>query len=366
MVNWDLSGQIRLNSSSGTRIADEVVAAVIAPGRALGQDRSSSPGMSNCPGNFNASNYLEARTGIGNNHTPSAVASGVTTLANGSANDPVLNDQVIHITAQELLAISRKRPDFDFSRDSEANRGALRTLTRTVATCLANYAQNSRKAVDPLATDNGDRRMPWAGMRVQIGNTALDSTEQDVFDETGLLAGRVPTASLAFAIFGNPRFLEVCPSFGPVRNWWNHWRDHLYYAVSVDFSPFDPFEESNLLTATMCRGHCLSATDDDPDSYKYAAIVIFAGEKIGAQQRRLAYDVVTNTNALADRHDFANYLEGKNRVNFAQVPPLTYLNPPTALQRVYGRATTPPNEYNDIMYCIRVPTAFATPSIEPC
>jgi hypothetical protein len=154
-----------------------------------------------------------------------------------------------------------------------------------------------------------------------------------------------------------------------MKNWWRHWRDHLFYALAADFSP--PTSASG---GQACVGRCLQVSGSPVDHY--AAVVMFAGPALPGQQRRNNSDAsLAENTADADRVVAANYLEHRNRTRIASPVAIGPAGEPitgilcvteTCMEnRRYGFDTTSAESYNDLLYCITgVPGG--TPSVDYC
>jgi type II secretory pathway pseudopilin PulG len=293
MLNWDSEGRFRIMGPDGTTVIagatnpELVVAVVVAPGPAFGgqvrgTDATAAP---NCGGNYTAANYLDTGPGAINNAAPAV--SGMATFVQGARTN-TFNDRMVFITVRDIWDAVARRTDM-MARFTQ--------LTRQVAVCIASY---------PTSGGSTDRRMPWAVSLSQSGYT-LNSQYADTYN---LEFGRTPysaTTSDSYTGFssGNPSpndhvMLERTSAVGGNGrcstwnarddNWWQHWRDHLFYAVSSRFEPNDS-------PGNNCSSNCLRVNSS---SYVYAGIVMFAGR--GATMR-------TTT---AQKGNAGNYLYSEN------------------------------------------------------
>lgn len=301
MLNWDSEGRFRimgpdanpvkvrdpLNPTGPTVDLDLVVAVIIAPGPAFGaQTRGTDATFApTCGGNYTASNYLDTGPGSVNNANPTI--SGQATFIQGARTN-TFNDQVVYITVRDIWDAVTRRTDM---------MARFTLLTRQVAVCLATY---------PTAGGSSDRRLPWAVSLSQSPYT-LNSNYPD---STNLEFGRTPysasasDSSTGFSS-GNPSpnnhvMLERTNLVGgngrcttwTARddNWWQHWRDHLFYRVSSRVEPND--SSSNNCTSNNCLRM-------NSSSYVMAGIVMFAGRG-------------TTMRTTAQKGSANNYLNSEN------------------------------------------------------
>jgi len=332
LLNWDSSGQLRVLAAGGPLIAgataaDRPVAVIIAPGSALpGQNRAPlASGTEVCGGNFTAAAYLDQDPLSGILNAALAVLPDVVDdLASGMAGASAPNDQMVFITRGDLERRLLARPDVA---------AKLRQLTLAVTKCIADYGKRNPGGA-------GDKRLPWPApvdlvqyrTAAQYNDTAL-----------GELSGRVPNVvNDSNSRTGNTSagLLTACnaatvPEWTPeMSTLWQHWKDHLFYAVARDFRPDAP-------PAAGC-GTCLSVNG----SGTYAGVVMFAGPRLAALgQTRDEPPMNTDT-----RGSIGNYLEGRNATN----------HPNAGGNGDYqsGAATT---TFNDALYCID-----ASLGVAPC
>jgi len=374
IFNWDTEGQIRVLNTDGTLLADKVAAVIIAPGPPLGQTRM--PGLNAviCAGSHNPADYLEA-TQSASNHTmvdsnPTSQPALSTMIAGGidpATKTELVNDRLAIITTDEIVAAYRRRKDFGaqvLRPDPGWDQGRLRRLMAVIAGCYGSYAQRS---------DPDDRRLPWAGGRVQTtpitqGGTTL--TLAEIRSQNLLLAGRAPsrydTFTTGFGSSSNPNYIAAlagCLADPAAIAWWNQWRDHLYYAVSPDFSPAAP--KPVTACESLSPNRCLRVNGS---TARYAAVLIFAGRHV-AGQTRPQWSAETPT-PLDARQTYANYLEGINLANISAAPtwtpPPDPPDPPDPLDTRYDYRSDaiPGATLNDFAFCIEVtPT---TTTVTPC
>ena len=330
MMNWDTTGQFAVKAADGSYIAGSAattpddsfaVAVIFAPGGALGtQDRStpaaqrppsaSPTWVSACGGNYTAAAYLDTASGI-NNSTVSALASAVTTFIAGRASDS-FNDKLMYITRADIWNAVKKRSDFT---------AGLRALTRRAAECIALYGTQNSSGLT-------DMRLPWASPTA-LTNYAINSRYNDAnLDLSGRLSDRVdtsrtnngtnaiPLTSGNYYLFTNNSYCSYQPY---EQAWYENWKDHLFYALAWNYRPA-------AAKPTVACPACLKVNG----AGNYAAVVMFAGEKLAGQTRTTA----------ASKGAFSNYLEGRNLSN----------DPNSAGNSNYEASASA--TFNDIVYAI--------------
>jgi len=285
MMNWDTSGQFAVMAADGvTYLAGPApdnlaVAVIFAPGAPVsGQNRAPDANARLCPGNYTAANYLETAATVNN----SAISATSNAIA-GSSSD-TFNDQLIYITRADIWKAVKKRSDFQNN---------LRALTRRASECIAMYGTQNQTLTD--------KRLPWASnVPLTSNNYVVNSQYRDA---AGNLSGRLPDlVSISDSATSNsitsPYYLfapwpAYCAYTQGEQDWYDHWKDHLFYAIANSYSP-NPANQS-----TAC-GTCLTINS----SGIYAAVVIFAGENLSGLSR-----------TTADKSDVTKYLEGRNASN---------------------------------------------------
>jgi hypothetical protein len=353
LVNWDTTGQLEVLSLGGSGLlagatADSRAAAVVvAPGPSLEQTRSPAAHTPNCPGNHDPAQYLEAISSLGADNTlatpPSTppagtLSGGLSRLINGYT-DPatgrsLVNDRLIVITPKEIFdAIEKRRPLVGLQEAPNTEPATLlRRLTKRVAQCLGEFPYDRL----PDESVRKDRRLPWAAGPAPA-NYALDASYAEVSERS---VGRVPAYLGASAAMPpappptyftlDPRYLELhCSHWPEIRHWFQHWKDHLFYAVAPDFDQIN-----GVPSDTQCGGNCLtvnSAPSPRP------AVVMFAGRPLVGQSRTLS----------SERGAPANYLEGRNL--------LRTLDPSSGRDHESAPASA---SFNDVLYCIRFETGM--------
>jgi hypothetical protein len=330
LMNWDTNGQLQAYAADGaTRLdsdGNQVVAVIFAPGATLnGQARSD--GSSTCGSNYNPSAYLDRDAAHGIDNADIAAGKFVQGKAGGD-----VNDQMVFITRQELWAAVQKRADFT---------DTLQQLTKRVAECLASYGLNNDAL---LVTDpNKNKSLPRPAPLI-LTNYGNNSNYND--SSTAIYFGRIPntvndsngltsntmTGNLLMPplVGGNPAVNGLnCPrennaaaltELERLYPWWENWKDHLFYALSLEHAPANQ--------PTIPCGNCVTVNG----SGSYAAVVMLAGSGLSGQVRASA---ATD----AQRGVIANYLEGRNATNPA--------NGGTDYQNETASAA-----FNDALYCI--------------
>lgn len=337
MMNWDTNGQFDVMDTNGTSFltgstADtNAVAVIFAPGSSLsGQNRTTPSAWLSptnqvpaCGGNYTASAYLETANGI-NNSVVSGTANASSTFIAGTGGD-TFNDKLVYITRADIWNAIKKRNDFN---------NYLRAMTRRAAECVAMYGNNN---------GNGTNELPWAS-NVSLSGTSVPTYAVDASydDTTNQMSGRLaynvnsssspsatdndvystPSNSLAY-LFANSSYCSYTPD---QQVWYDNWKDQLFYAVAASFKPgaswqwWYPF---------FCPS-CLTVNN----SGRYAAVVIFAGDKL----TNTAGQVTQPRNTASDRGSIANYLEGSNIV----------VNTGTSNYQSAAASST----FNDIVYAV--------------
>ena len=333
LLNTDSSGQFRVLAADGSTLiagstaGERPVAVIIAPGPPIaGQTRATAAsGVEQCGGSFVANRYLDnhAATGI-NNSNVSNVADAIDDFISGDPGSTVVNDQMIFITRSEIEERLMRRTDVN---------AQLTALTSAVAKCIADYGKrNPGGGADP--------RLPWpAPVDLVEYRTAAQYNDTPV----GGLSGRVPNVvNDSNSRTGNTStgVLTACnaatvPEWTPtMATLWQHWKDHLFYAVALDFRP----DATPVVTCTTC----LSVNG----AGAWAAVVMFSGSRlVSLNQTRDEPPMNTDTRSV-----IGNYLEGRNASN----------HPNVAGNGDYQSAAAS-SSFNDILFCID-----ATLSVTPC
>jgi hypothetical protein len=148
-INWDTPGHLQDYDRNGNPIssADEIVAAVIAPGAPLSSnsDRAGSSAPT-CGGNYTAAAYLDNDTVHGINN--SNISQRKFILPHEDSSTVSTNDQIVFITRQDIW------------------NGVQKRIARQAKKCLDDYAAG-------VLVPNTDHKYPWA---VQLSDTAASPT----------------------------------------------------------------------------------------------------------------------------------------------------------------------------------------------
>ena len=333
LLNTDSSGQFRILAAdgstliAGTTAAERPVAVIIAPGPPIaGQTRTTvASGVAQCGGSYLASRYLDNDTASGINN--SNVTNATDAIDDFIAADPggtAVNDQIIFITRSEIENRLMRRADVT---------AQLTALTSAVASCIADYGKrNPGGAADP--------RLPWpAPVDLVEYRTAPQYNDTPV----GELSGRVPNVvndsnsrtgntSVGVLTTCNP---ATVPEWTPaMATLWQHWKDHLFYAIALDFRP----DATPVTTCTTC----LSVNGTGA----YAAVLMFSGSRLATlNQTRDEPPMNADT-----RGNISNYLEDRNASNHPNV---------TGNGDYQSGAAS--SSFNDILFCID-----ATLSVTAC
>jgi hypothetical protein len=333
LLNTDSSGQFRVLAADGTTLVaggtagERPVAVIIAPGAPIaGQTRATAAsGVAQCGGSFVANRYLDNDSAAGiNNSNVSNVADAIDDFINGDPGSTVVNDQMIFITRGEIEDRLMRRTDVT---------AQLTALTSAVAKCIADYGKRNPGGA-------GDPRLPWpAPVDLVEYRTAAQYNDTPV----GALSGRVPNVvNDSNSRTGNTSagVLTACnaatvPEWTPtMATLWQHWKDHLFYAVAFDFRP----DATPVVSCTTC----LSVNG----AGAWAAVLMFSGGRLTTlNQTRDEPPMNADTRSV-----IGNYLEGRNAGN----------HPNVAGNGDYQSAVAS-SSFNDILFCID-----ATLSVSPC
>lgn len=341
MMNWDTNGQFAVKASDGvTYLAGApadgppglAVAVIFAPGSSLsGQIRTPVAGTAVCGGDpTSPAAYLESASGI-NNSVVSGIANATSTFIAGTSTG-AFNDQLVYITRADIWNAIRKRSNFDAS---------LRALTRRAAECTAMYGTQNKHTFFPFSIDLADKRLPWAS-NISLSPTSIPTyaVNASYNDASGLMSGRlsfkVNTADTATSnslatsisdygtnsayIFSNSSYCSYSPD---EKYWYDNWKDHLFYAVANRYTPSANHSPMDSCTSSTCLK--INGVGN------YAAVVIFAGERLSSQSR----------NTAGNKGSTASYLEGLNPGS---------INADTGGGNYQAAATS--STFNDIVYAI--------------
>ena len=318
MLNEDTNGAIRVfhsngNNKQGAAAEDRVVAIVLDPSKVMpGQTRSFNS-TSLCGLDYSPGEYLEG-DGVYDN---SLLSGGMLVIDDfiqkGAGSDELatpFNDQLVTIARDELWNAVRSRRGFISNPDS-----SIRRLTEALAMCIAEYGNNSgnRKLPRPSPVNfgGGDYRIdtnyndaPAVSYLGRYPHTVDDS-------DAALGALYAPNDSEPF-LFNKGYCNAMAVPGGPPINLntavaaegyttWKNWKDHIFYAVSAYYAPVNLADTG----APACDGtNCVVS-----GANQYAAVVLYAGTRAGAQLRNepVAGDPDT-------KNTLANYIEVNNPV----------------------------------------------------
>ena len=309
MMNWDTNGQFKVFDTDGATLLtgssadNQAVAVIFAPGAPhSGQNRAAVAGTENCGGNYTAAAYLDTANGINNSTlvTPSSpgAVTDVSSFIAGAAS-ATFNDQLVYITRADIWNAIKKRSDFNNN---------LRALTRRAAQCVKTYGTNNGGGAN-------DRRLPWAAAVAMssLDRYAVNRRYRDISNtDAGRLADRVDDSArnynpknllTSYTEFGYTGYLlftenvSYCAYTKEEKIWYDNWKDHLFYGVANKYNP-----SASQPTAGCTSTTCLKISDGVNTYSNYAAVVIFAGEKLSTQNR----------NTLSEKSQISNYLEGSN------------------------------------------------------
>ncbi len=380
MTNDDTPGMFELYDASGNLLAgntpeDRVVAVVIAPGLPLaGQNRSSAQNA-NLPCKqsgdlINNSDYLDSFLGINNAAVNEATVDQVDSFitATGLGNNSNLNDRIITISAAEIFDAIKARPALYDDKIGE--------LGLELGKCLIDYAEVAALAINgpgggppggppggggPALRDcydvcdadrtlclqtgasnrdcnqarrtcrrdcrrggggatDDDYRLPWPAPVDLESDYREDDQYIGLGDASQGYFGRLPYDISATSDIlgidldpGTPDTLFTECNLEDVEppemfTLWQHWKDHWFYVLGNHFEP-----QLNNTPNNICNNNnaCPQVSGD-----RYAAILIFSGERINNQLRRTNETEDPNPPLEQSKADLANYLEGNNLDNY--------------------------------------------------
>lgn len=271
-LNSDTTGTITVRDNAGNILFDGggatgVVAVIIAPGPPLRRQ----DGLQQDRSGTNIDDPLHYLDNIATEDNTNFVDGDVNGFSPGPVVDTsgnvTANDRIVFITRDEIMAAIEKR------------------VTGEVMNCLANYA----------AVPANGGRYPWAADPSGFPGSNGDSLNR-VF-------GRVPDLMCNTAGDGNP--LGACPlitgthpgmlsTWGSVpncfvtNNWFNNWREFVFYAIADAYKPAPP------ISPPSC-GTCLTV-----DAIPNKQVAVFLARKMIGTQTRIV------------KSDVTQYLEGEN------------------------------------------------------
>ncbi|MCW8955429.1 MAG: hypothetical protein OQL09_00975 [Gammaproteobacteria bacterium] len=309
MHNNDTPGMFSIydvdnNVIKGSSPEDRVVAVVIAPGQVLnGQNRPAATPNAPCKysyqdANNNISEFLDNINGIDNSvleTNTDRIDSFVTVTSNEDLAD--FNDRLVLITQSDIFNEINKQKNgitgtslFD---------GRIRNLIKGLASCLASFAELPWAAPADLnadyrkddSYDDGSSAHYFGRFPLIIDSyyLAIGSPSTDnVFEQCGVV------------IFGNELnpgndiTIDFSNTDDEYYKLWVHWKDHMFYAVSKDFTAGG---------AASC-GTCITS-----NSNNIAAMVLFSGAANNQLRRYEPPELVGSVNPGDSKADILNYLE---------------------------------------------------------
>jgi hypothetical protein len=345
IVNWDTEGHIRVLAPNGQVIANKVAAVIFAPGPALGQTRvrgtragyPSVPAdnMPTCPGSYTPADYLEELRDAANNLIASnrTMATNTITGAAGHVDRDAGRRRSRHGHGEG----QRSNHDDHDGRDLRGRERAQR-LRHPAARAdehrrrLPRRLRPEQRPQQGMATlDADDRRMPLPAALSQVHvvastpglryvrqpkppprrSRAARPRARHASGTSGLRGRRTPGSTSWTPPRPSGTAVDTCiaslsASTPSMKNWWRHWRDHLFYALSRRLLAPDVRRRRAGLRRSLPAGERILVD-------RYAAVVIFAGPALPGQQRRNNSDAsLAENTADADRVVAANYLEHRN------------------------------------------------------
>lgn len=326
LMNRDTNGLIEVMAADGAGFVagalprQRAVAVVFSAGAILpGQDRTlaATNPPTVCGGNYDPANYLDTDVASSINNATTATANSLTRFITAEHADRTLatndafNDQLMPILPPDIFARHLdKRADFEsFLTDP------LTGLLRKAADCMVAYGRTNSDGIS-------HKFLPWAAELNVF--TFGDWTK---YTDSNDLSGRLPVAvfnSANAALHENwnynsgPTELLLldpnCAGWNGVDEFWENWKDHLFYAVAHahDVANHEPHDYDPCASA-----ECINVQDPDGIKTDIAAVVIFAGARQAGQSR----DNSANPSYMsADKANAANYLEGVNATSIQTNP----------------------------------------------
>ena len=318
LMNWDTNGLIEIMAADGANFiaggsgtsADPTMraaAVIFAPGAILpGQNRTPSGTSATeiCGGNYDPTAYLDADAAstINNATVPPAPPPHVLTRFIAAMNSDhtastsdAFNDRIAFITPREIFtAHVEKRADFlPYLHDPVSG------MLKEVAECVAGYG------------NKGDGRLPWAAPLV-YANYGLNASYND---DPGLISGRLPkyvddscsaTGGASCTLFD----VNLCSNFTDREEFWENFKDHVFYAVADAFSP----DSTVASDPDPCSTEECLTVEGTPDM---AAVLIFAGKKQTGQNRNTETDYSSPQKSFwsTSTAPYSNFLEGSNALS---------------------------------------------------
>lgn len=352
LMNWDTNGLIEIVAPDGTNFVAggsgvtanptrRAAAVIFAAGAILpGQDRAP-PGTSPpqiCGGNYAAAAYLDTDVSSMINNATAASGSANTLSrfiaaadsALTPATDDSFNDRLVFIAPGEIFAArAEKRDDFLPYLNDEVS-----GMLRRAADCIAAYGNAN--------SSSSDRRLPWA-VPLVYSNYGLDSNYDDA---AGLISGRFPrivdtsdsaTNNTLVSAGGLLLSDSVCANWTTRDEFWQNFKDHMFYAVADAFKPTSAVASS----ADPCASaECLKVDG----ATGIAAVVIFAGRKQSGQDRNTNTDYSSPDKSFwsTTTPPYSNFLSATNALSIQDNT--AAMATPRTFEKFVG---------NDTIMCIR-------------
>ena len=350
LLNRDTNGLIEVMAADGTAFVagatppQRAAAVIFAPGDILpGQNRSlaatNPPDV--CGGNYLPANYLDTDIASGiNNAVPSFFANTLTRFITAEHSDltdatnDAFNDQLVTILPSDIFARHLdRRADFERTLTDP-----LTGMLRAVTDCLMFYGFTN----DDNSPGQADYKfLPWAASL----NASPFGLSTSYVDESGRLSGRLPfdvsTSATAGthtnAFYSSVPLLDdfACSWWNVADEFWEEWKDHIFYAVGNGFKPIGHLGHDN----NPCTVECLDVEDPDGTKTDIAAVVIFGGARLAGQSRNNDPNPAYTSTEKANP---ANYLEGDNLASIQLSPAAT--DPNRLFSKIDG---------NDTVFCLR-------------
>ena len=354
MLNEDTNGMFQVVNHSGAVVAganpeDRIVAIIFAPGKALpGQSRNFESG-SICGEDYNNyAAYLDVGglNGAIDNSDVAAADDRIdqfihATAASTAATEPnPYNDRFVTITRDDIWTLFNKRKDLV----NATEKSKIARMTQALAQCIAAYGN-----------DNANRWLPMPAPEDLAGNDYRDNVSYN--DDAGTnhrgrypyivdtADGIIPGTSGGSILFDKQYLCDALPIEWPSapngpnadlsaattsedRIMWEHWKDHVFYAVSATY---DPKSLPAVPDPIPRCGDCLQV-----DGVKYAAVVIYSNRRLDELGQTRVAPIAPGD--IDTKSDYTNYLE------------LTDAD--TAGTGDYTPISTIKDEDKDIIYCI--------------
>lgn len=376
---FEVLAQDGVNKIAGTSATNRAVAIIFSPGSALaGQNRAPNANITapECGGNMDAANYLDSAA-IGGTaftnylanasssfitaqHVIDAAANQIKQFITGEAKDAngntLINDRLLFVTPDEIFAKKvEKRPDFPaylappiWVKNTAYKSGYYVSPTSYNGHCYQATSSGTSGSTEPLWPTNGTavpdnstswkdigvscqalaktaeciaryglsvnsttKRLPWAAPLNMDAMSATKYGTNSSYDATTgtLRAGRTPYK----ADNTNTQWLNsaniLCPNFDVnAYAWWQNYKDQLFYAVA------DAYKPGSGMANCGTPSTCLTVDGNGP----YAAVVIFSGKKLAAENAPTGQSRNTNADYTStDKSSLLNYLAATNRTAMA-------------------------------------------------